>query len=58
MEEHNDIEDNPPRRVSTKGVVTDETIRMGGISGTKTRGKYIYRVPPNEIIHRRKMELD
>ena len=37
MEDHNVIEDNPTRRVSTKGVVMDMTRSMVGNRDTSTR---------------------
>ena len=39
MEDHNGREDNPTRRVATKGVVTTTKRSMGGTRETSTRGK-------------------
>ena len=48
MEDYNVIEDNPTRRVSTKGLVMATTRSMGGKKYTGSIGKYVYIVPPNE----------
>ena len=48
MEEHNDREDTPTRRVAAKGVVMSMTRSTGSKRDTSTRVKYFYSVSYNE----------